>query len=641
MSGGEPDLGQLNVEPGTQELTEHRSPAEIIGEILVRGNLITPEQLRYARRIQNKLTVSRTLISILEELHIATSDQVRETLKTNRVTVPIGALLVELGFLKESDLKLALALQKERPDTKLGAILVENHLIGEDQLIQVLSIQLGFERLDPLNASPDPQIVHLAPFKWLRTNDLIPIGRRDGSIVVAFSDPINAKHIEAAKRIFGADLIVGIASAGEIHEAIDRAESKKTKPTSYVLNENIVVQTVNQILTDAADSRCSDVHIEPQKDRLRIRFRQDGVLADYKDFPMEMAAPLTSRIKILAKADIAEKRRHQDGRILFDYKGFPIDLRVSTYITIHGETIVLRLLNTRSQLLDLKQLGMGPRMLQRFTEDALDAPSGVVIVTGPTGSGKTTTLYSAINYLNNPQTSIITAEDPVEYVVDGISQCSINPKINVTFEDTLKHIVRQDPDVIVIGEIRDLFSAETAIQAALTGHKVLTTFHTEDSIGGLLRLLNMNIEAFLISSTVVCVVAQRLVRRVCSECADQQALTPHQIRRLGYEPKDLLGLGFKVGRGCNRCRFMGYRGRVAIFELLVLNEQVKDAVIARKSSYEIRRMSVESTGLVTLLEDSIYKGLQGLTTFEEIIRQIPRLSKPRPISEIRRLLGEV
>jgi type IV pilus assembly protein PilB len=279
-------------------------------------------------------------------------------------------------------------------------------------------------------------------------------------------------------------------------------------------------------------------------------------------------------------------------------------------------------------------------MLRRYLEDVLDTPSGVVIITGPTGSGKTTTLYGSVHYLNNPKTSIITTEDPVEYVIEGISQCSIDPKINLTYEDTLKSIVRQDPDIIVIGEIRDVFSAETAIQAALTGHKVLTTFHTEDSIGGLLRLLNMDIEAFLVSSTVVSVVAQRLLRRVCPHCAEDQILTPQQVRRLGYDSRDPQRLRFKVGRGYGSCNFMGYSGRLAVFELLVLNDMVKDALIAHRTSYEIRRISTESTGFVTLLEDGIQKGLRGLTTFDEIIRQVPRLAKPRPLGELRRLLGE-
>ncbi|RKZ13964.1 secretion system protein E, partial [bacterium] len=260
-------------------------------------------------------------------------------------------------------------------------------------------------------------------------------------------------------------------------------------------------------------------------------------------------------------------------------------------------------------------------------------------VTGPTGSGKTTTLYGAINYLNNPNTSIITAEDPVEYVIEGINQCSINSKIGITYEETLRHIVRQDPDVIVIGEIRDKFSADTAIQAALTGHKVLTTFHTEDSIGGLLRLLHMDIEAFLISSTVVCVVAQRLLRRVCDQCGQDHPLAPDEIRRLGYNPAEVRKLVFQQGKGCPSCNFLGYRGRVGIYEILVLTEPVRDALIHRKTSYEIRRICAESTGMVTLLEDGLVKAATGLTSFDEIIRTLPRLDKPRPLAELNRLLG--
>jgi type IV pilus assembly protein PilB len=367
--------------------------------------------------------------------------------------------------------------------------------------------------------------------------------------------------------------------------------------------------------------------------------RLDGVLVQTLDLPVDAARSLTSRLKIMAGADIAEKRRHQDGRLLFEHDGAKIDLRVSFYSTIHGEKIVLRLLNNRSHLLDIHELGMAPRVLERFRNDVLDVPSGVVLITGPTGSGKTTTLYGAINYLNDINTSIITAEDPVEYVISGISQCSINAKIGITYEETLRHIVRQDPDVIVIGEVRDRFSADTAIQAALTGHKVLTTFHTEDSIGGLLRLLHMDIEAFLISSTVVCVVAQRLVRRVCPHCREKHELTPDEIRRLGYNPKETGPIAFHRGAGCRMCRHLGYAGRVAVYELLILNEPVKEALIQRRTSYEIRRISVESTGLVSLLEDGILKAESGLTTFEEIIRTLPRLARPRPLPELRRLQG--
>jgi type IV pilus assembly protein PilB len=371
---------------------------------------------------------------------------------------------------------------------------------------------------------------------------------------------------------------------------------------------------------------------------MRVRFRQDGVLIQFQDFQIDILPALTNRIKVLCDVDITEKRRHQGGRFYFDYPGGQVDLRVSFYVTVHGEKIVLRVLNRKGVLINIEDVGLSRRMEKRFKEDALYMPSGVILITGPTGSGKTTTVYSCINHINNPETSIITAEEPVEYMIDGIAQCSINPRINLTFEETLRHIVRQDPDVIVIGEIRDNFSAEIAVQAALTGHKVLTTFHTEDSIGGLVRLLNMNIEAFLISSTVVSVMAQRLLRRICPACASDYKPTPTDLQRIGYTHDDVKGAAFRKGHGCGRCQYTGYSSRVGIFELLILNEQVRNAIIEQKTSQEIRRISIDSTGLVTLLEDGIVKAAAGATTIDELIRCLPRLQKPRPLPELRRLL---
>ncbi|MEZ5315764.1 MAG: GspE/PulE family protein, partial [Vicinamibacterales bacterium] len=422
--------------------------------------------------------------------------------------------------------------------------------------------------------------------------------------------------------------------------ALHRAERELTAAAvASVGPAQGAVATVNRLLEEAMAARVSDIHLEPGRERLRVRFRQDGVMMPHADFPLDQAAGVVGRIKVMAGADIAERRRHQDGRIQYEGTRGTVDVRVSIYATVHGEKVVMRLLNHRDTLLGIREIGMAPRMLELLQRDALDVPSGVVIVTGPTGSGKTTTLYAAVNYLNDAKTSIITAEDPVEYMIDGISQCSINPKINLGYAETLKHIVRQDPDVIVIGEIRDLFSAEVAINAALTGHKVLTTFHTEDSIGGIVRLLNMNIEAFLISSTVVSVVAQRLVRRVCPACAEDHVLTPHELSRLGYSPVEAAGLTFKRGRGCPACRHVGYRGRVAVFEILVLNELVRDAVLSRRSAFEIRKVCIEASGMVTLIEDGIAKAAAGLTSFEEIMRQLPRLSPPRPVRDLHRLLG--
>jgi type IV pilus assembly protein PilB len=401
-----------------------------------------------------------------------------------------------------------------------------------------------------------------------------------------------------------------------------------------------VVRTVDEVLEAAIEAEASDVHIEPVKDRVLIRFREDGVLVPRRDLPLDMAPAFTSRLKVLCKADIAERRRHQGGRLFFSSRGRQIDVRASFYVTVAGEKIVLRLLNRERPLLSLSEIGMFPIMLERFCEDALERPSGVILVTGPTGSGKTSTLYSCVHHINDPEIAIITAEDPVEYTIDGIAQCSLKPEIDLTFEESLRHIVRQDPDVIVIGEIRDQFSAETAIQAALTGHKVLTTFHTEDTIGGLLRLLNMNIEAFLISSTVISVVAQRLVRRVCEECAEPYQPTATDLRRIGYRGNDMDGAEMRVGRGCERCRQTGYRGRVAIFELLVLEEAIRDAIIAHSTSHEIRRISRENSSLVSLFEDGIVKAAKGLTTVREITRVLPRLDKPRPLPELRRLVGD-
>ncbi|MDH4066897.1 MAG: GspE/PulE family protein, partial [Acidobacteriota bacterium] len=527
----------------------------------------------------------------------------------------------------------------ERPGTPLVEVLVENHFVNEPDVLGILADTLGVDHIALDEVAFDPRLLRRAPLRQYRTHDFIPVRAVGDRVLVAFADPLEKTHLDAARAHFGSELVIGIAGRRAVRAAVARAEKDLAGSTSIQTPENAVVALVNRIIEDALANNVSDIHLEPSRDRLSIRVRQDGVMVPQGDIPADQAAAVVGRLKVLAGADLAERRRHQDGRINFETSRGPVDIRVSIYATIHGEKVVMRLLNNRATLLSIKDIGMAPRMLEVLQREALDAPSGVVLVTGPTGSGKTTTLYAGVNYLNDAKTSIITAEDPVEYMIEGISQCSINPKINLSYAETLKHIVRQDPDVIVIGEIRDSFSAEVAINAALTGHKVLTTFHTEDSIGGLVRLLNMNIEAFLISSTVVSVLAQRLVRRVCPRCAEDHVLTPSELTRLGYLPSEAEGLTFKRGRGCPTCRHVGYRGRVAVFELLVLNELVRDAVLARRTAFEIRRVCVESSGLVTLIEDGITKAAAGLTSFEEIIRQLPRLTRPRPIGELRRLLG--
>jgi len=614
---------------------------EIVG-ILLREGFLTKQQIEYASRVRSKIHTTQSMLAVIKELKYITDLQIRETIRENLAAVRIGDLLVELGLITDSDLQAGLSLQaEETPKRKLGEVLVTHHLVEEQKLIEVLSLQLGFPFVEPEFIDIDRNLFSRVPVKIYEDHNFLPIRREGDEILVAFADPLDHRDIDQANQAFNQKVLPAITTRKSIQYALNRLQPKAKTLRVSAEGRLTVVQIVDAILISAIrEDSVSDIHMEPMLDRLRIRFRRDGVLNHYKDYPLDLIPGITSRLKIMCEADIAERRRHQGGRLIFEHDGESMDMRVSFFVTVHGEKIVLRLLNRQAELLQIEDISMLPRMLDRFRVDALDCPSGVVIVTGPTGSGKTTTVYSCINYLNKPQTSIITAEEPVEYMIDGIAQCSINPKINLTFDETLRHIVRQDPDVIVIGEIRDTYSAEVAVQAALTGHKVLTTFHTEDSIGGLVRLLNMEIDAFLISSTVVCVLAQRLLRKICTSCNEPYKLTPSEMLRLGYQPRDIGGATFQIGRGCPKCRHTGYKGRVAVFELLVLNEAVRDGLLERKTSHQIRQISIASTGLVTLFEDGIFKATKGITSIEEVLRALPRLHKARPIAELQRLLGE-
>ena len=613
-----------------------------IAALLVKEGVVTPEQLSYAQRVRSKLLSSKTLLDVLHELGTVTKEQIAATLRKNSLSIRIGDFLIELGHIRESDLSAALNLQKEGLERKmLGDIFIENGFIEERKFIEVLSFQLGIPVAELEFRKLDRKLFARAPFQIYRDYLFIPLALDEGTVTVVFANPLEKRCRDAAAKLFGAGLKPAIASKKSILTAISSAEKSAGSDEATLADEGTVVGMINKLFDDAITEGASDIHIEPLKDRLRIRFRHDGIMMLHQEMPLDIAPQLSSRIKVMAQADIAERRRHQDGRILYESRqhGFNLDLRVSFFITIFGEKIVLRLLSKKEAILDIHQIGMAPRMLAQFIEDALETPSGVMIITGPTGSGKTSTLYGCVSHLNNLNTSIVTAEDPVEFVIEGVSQCSINAKIGVTFEETLRHIVRQDPDIIVLGEIRDNFSAETAIQAALTGHKVLTTFHTEDSIGGLLRLMNMQIESFLISSTVVCVVAQRLLRLVCNGCGETYVPTPAEYNKLGYSAKNLAGAHFRIGRGCKQCRFTGFKGRMAIFELLIMNEPVKEAIMLNKSSSEIRRLSMETSGMVSLFEDGLVKAANGLVSIQEVLRDLPRISLPRPLAELRRILG--
>jgi len=619
-----------------------RAANEDISSLLLKAGAITPIQASRARRIQDKLA-DRSFPSVLCELGFLTQEQARKILQENRLAVGLGSLLVELGYLKAAELEVALEAQKNSPTRKrLGEILTEKRFIEEHKLLEVLSLQLGFPLLAPDYGSIDRELLRKTNPQWCKQHLVVPL-RTDGeSVVLAMADPLDRQAREASESVFGQGLSIGIASRREILDALAICEQGgKAAENAAGSPDAAAVELVQRIILDALECGASDIHIEPLKNRLRVRFRRDGVMETQQELDVGVIDTLTARIRVLAGAGISDKRKHQDGRIRFEdpASGNSCDLRVSFFATLNGQKIVMRVLHRKAIRIDIRETGLAPRIMERFLEEALDVPSGVILVTGPTGSGKTTTLYGAVNYLNDDETAIVTAEDPVEYVVDGIAQCSINPQINITFDETLRHMVRQDPDVIVLGEIRDRFSAEAAIQAALTGHKVLTTFHTEDTIGGLLRLMNMDIETFLISSTVVSVLAQRLLRRVCTHCAQPYKPTPVELRKLGYSATDTTAGRFVSGKGCEHCRYSGYSGRIGIFELLVLNEDVKSAIRSAQSSSQIRRVSMETSGLVTLIEDGIAKAALGQTSIAEVLKNLPRMEKPRPIPELFRITG--
>ncbi|MEQ8662929.1 MAG: ATPase, T2SS/T4P/T4SS family [Gammaproteobacteria bacterium] len=618
-------------------------PQDAIGkvlELMLEDGAVTPEQLAYARRIQAKLDNEKPLLDVLKATGTVSDAQVRSIIRAHPGVMRLGDVLVELGYIAPADLRAALAQQRSGEGQKLGEILIQNRTISEPVLTDVLADMLGLGKVEPALGEIDHSLYDPVRLRTCREHLLLPIARTDKSVKVAFADPLSTESRRVAEALFSCPVEATIARRTHILASLDGIERRRRAGRADDTTTT-AISIVDDVLAEAIRADVSDVHIEPVNENLRVRFRIDGAMVDFKEYAGEVMMAVISRLKILARADIAERRRHQDGRIEFQdpASGNVVDIRASFYVTIHGEKVVLRLLNRKSELVSVNDVGMSPRMLERFIHDALEVPTGVVMITGPTGSGKTTTLYSAIDHMNTPDVSIITAEDPVEYVVPGVAQCSINPKIDLTFHETLRHIVRQDPDIIVLGEIRDQFSAETAIQAALTGHKVITTFHTEDSIGGLLRLLNLNIEAFLISSTVVSIVAQRLLRRVCASCAEPYQVSTMDLRRLSCRQEDIVGAKFRSGRGCADCRYTGYRGRVGVFELLVMNEMVKDAILNRKTSYEIRRISVETSGLVTLLEDGLIKAAQGATSLQEVMRHLPKVGAPRSLREIARLSG--
>ncbi len=544
----------------------------------------------------------------------------------------LGDILIEKGLITEQDLNKALTIQNKSGE-KLGEILLKMGTIKEEDLYSALAEIYNVPYVNLEDVAIDADTVRLVPEHICRRYKVIPL-RMDGDrIVVAMSNPVNIYALDDIRIITGKEVDPVLAPERQILQSLDKiytiqrgleetlvnigpAEEEVETPVEVLEDEAPVVRLVNLTITQAVQEGASDVHIEPTENDVKIRFRVDGVLYDVISPPKKIFPTLVARIKILSNMDIAERRIPQDGRFRVVSQGKIIDFRVSTLPTIYGEKIVLRLLDRSATLIGLEKLGFTEDILHKF-DDLISRPYGMILVTGPTGSGKTTTLYSALAKINTPEKNIITIEDPVEYQFARINQVQINPKAGLTFATGLRSILRQDPDIIMVGEIRDRETAEIAVQAALTGHLVLSTIHTNDAAGAITRLIDMGIEPYLISSSLIGALAQRLARRICSRCKVPKEPTEEEIKVLDLPPNYTL----YEGKGCEACRHTGYKGRIWIFELLIIDDEIRTMIVDKRPANVIRESAIRK-GMVTLWEDAKFKVRNGITTYNEILRTV-------------------
>jgi len=555
----------------------------------------------------------------------------------------IGEILKEIRSLSEEALAEALQIQKEKGG-RIGEILIQRGAIAEADLLKALGVQFGLPLWSTISTEHmDIAFAQHVPIQFLKKYKMVPVATPEG-VYIAVNDPMFFQPLDDLRLILGRDgAKTVLASHSAILSAInfaydmsrdsaeqviqDMPEEDKdlimsaVKETGDLLDDTSdapIIKLVNLILSQAVKARASDIHIEPYQNRIKIRYRVDGILYDTLSAPKHIQSTLISRIKIMAKLNIAEKRLPQDGRTEIRIGDKDVDIRVSTIPIAFGERVVLRLLDKANVLLRLSDLGMPEEGLKVFNR-LIGSAHGIILVTGPTGSGKTTTLYAALSTINNPDINIITIEDPIEYQIEGIGQIQINPKIDLTFANGLRSIVRQDPDVILVGEIRDLETAEIAIQAALTGHLVFSTLHTNDSASAVTRLIDMGLEPFLVTSSVIGILAQRLVRSVCNECKAVYIPDEESLQNIGITPEMHAGKKMCRAEGCQGCFNTGYKGRTGIFELMILDDTIKNLILKTSDSNTIRREAVEQ-GMITLREDGALKVLNGITTVEEVLR---------------------
>jgi type IV pilus assembly protein PilB len=553
----------------------------------------------------------------------------------------LGEILYRKGLVNKEGLVKAIKRSKAN-NKRLGETLIEMEMVSEDEVSQAIAKQFGLEYIDLDEQEIPKSARNLVPEELMRKHLILPLGMDNGRLKLIISDPLDLDTLDLLRFRLNAELECCYANPSkiknyifqkmdEVRSSIDataaelaaagheiEAEVRRAEVAEYE-DEGPIIKLVNLIIDEACRMRASDIHIEPMTNRVRVRYRVDGVCMERDNIPKSMQAPVTTRLKILSGMDIAEKRLPQDGRIMRVIDNQSIDFRVSALPGYHGESIVLRILRPESVNIGIQALGFEPDDYERF-QRIIRRPNGIFLVTGPTGSGKTTTLYSALMELNRPDKKIITAEDPVEYNISGINQCQIRTEIDLTFAKILRSMLRQAPNIILIGEIRDGVVADIAIQAALTGHLVFSTLHTNDAPSAIARLLDMGVKPFLVASSIQAIMAQRLVRVICDGCkvVDEQP-DPHFLRLLNIKPEELKKTPAYKGAGCPRCQNSGYKGRIAVFEMLEMNNEIRELAFARASTGELRK-AARAGGMRTLLEDGKIKIFNGVTTPAEVAR---------------------
>lgn len=556
----------------------------------------------------------------------------------------LGQILVDLGYLTEDQLWDVLEEQKQSPGEIIGQVAIRMGLVTDAQVTEALAEQWGMTVVNLAETNIPPKVLELVPETMAEIYKIMPISVKDGVLTVAMADPQNVGALDDLRNFLGYDVRGTVSNPQDVENAIQNNYADKQDSIEEVIgnledeyeedgegkgfdigkemenaNAGPIRKLLNMVLLLAIKDQASDIHFEPFEDEFKIRVRADGVLYEMVPPPRHLANAIVSRIKVMSDLDIAERRLPQDGRIELNVGGNPVDLRVSVLPTMFGEAVVMRVLDRTVVQLDLNKIGMDAGTLGRFRE-IIKAPNGIVLVTGPTGSGKTTTLYSALNELNDIESKIITTEDPIEYDIDGIVQVPVNPDIDVTFANVLRAILRHDPDDILVGEIRDYETAEIAIQSALTGHLVFSTLHTNDAPSTITRMLDMGVPSFLITATVEAILAQRLVRRICTECRTEFEPSDELLMELQLPIEQARKYKFYYGKGCARCNNGGYKGRCGIYELLVMTDEIRDMISGNSNVDEIRNYA-RTQGMTTLREAGLKLIFDGVTTIDEIVRE--------------------